>query len=367
MNKTKFQISDFKFQIKRPSKPANARFEIQNYICPVKHKTIPPQLNLLPDGEKEGMRGSNPANFKFEILNLKLSFFVLALLFFPCLIQGAFDGNGYSARQRALADASATLGGSDAVFSNPACLARVKTRGLSTTYSRLCPLLSDGSNISDGNIGVSLPLKNACAGIGYHTRNLDGLYRESTVALGCGFGLSGDLSAGLNINLLSLSYGKIGYSESNPYFGSNGWEKNAVSVDAGLLLGLSEKVLFGLRLQNANEPDLGLGAACPLERCLTAGISYRGASSVFVCDVSASSGENRLSAGIEQFISVKAFAVRGGVSCNSRNSASLTAGFGWNIGPVSLDYAYSCPLTGIAETDSHIFTLCFSFGARNNP
>jgi len=111
---------------------------------------------------------------------------ILYCLLSPFVVQtfAAFENTGTGARGAALGDTYVAVG--DDILSlmyNPAGLAQVHTKEVTSEYSRLFTGLTDGSNLSQSYLGYGQPIRwGGTMSFGWKQLSLDNLYTERTLS-----------------------------------------------------------------------------------------------------------------------------------------------------------------------------------------
>lgn len=253
---------------------------------------------------------------------------------------GAFEDVGMGARPLGMGSAFvANADGAEAVFWNPAGIARLDERELTMSYVELYGLVSYNSlsyaqRMKIGSIGFGL----------VSSSDVDGVYRETTLALSAAREFYSNLSAGTNIRYLS-SAANTGDIEIG---GGKG-----LALDMGcqyraymdmLFLGVSFQNLISYVSYNRNaikdipgkkyseRPDFSykIGAGVDL-RCL----SHRARNTILAAEFS----DGHVHIGTEYTLR-DVVAVRAGFKMGNALTSSITAGFGLKLSAFSLDYAY---------------------------
>jgi hypothetical protein len=320
---------------------------------------------------------------------LMRAFIALGLLSFPALIaQAAFEDTGTGARPTALAGTYASQ--ADDVLSlmyNPAGLARLEEKELTSEYSRLYAGLSDGSNLSQYFLGYGQPIRTGgTLALGWKQFSLDDLYKERTFALGYGEWVTSRVAAGFTLKQLHLSYGVPSMSVDDAgnitggapsLFARNGASKTTYSADLGTLVKLRETTTLGIALQDINQPNIALSPddedvvpltirtaiSQALPRRLTLGLGLT------VRESQPGSKDQTWAASAEKWWATDTFGdlgLRGSYAHGSRQFRQMVMGAGYRFSRIQLDYAFIFNITGVGLGDTmgtHRFSMSFRFGA----
>lgn len=313
-------------------------------------------------------------------------------------LQSAFDDLGVGGRAPAMADTFVSLADdANTVLYNPAGLVQLSEGEITTQYGQLLRGLDDGSNLGTTYLGYAHPLRRGYStfGAAYHNFKADNLFTERTIVLSYGqrlnvelFGWQGIWSGGVNLKQLYHQYEPDRFTENalndagvasntaDPLFQS-GYGKAAYAADAGLLYQFGRKYQYsaGMAITNINRPDVSLNnAGDKVPQSMKFGLAYRPRWGSISTEVKrtkrlASASDTDISFGGERNIpltSLGALILRGGYAEGSRGFKALTAGLGYMYSRFRLDYAFSFPISNLADTQgSH--RIAFSFRLGNAP
>jgi len=305
---------------------------------------------------------------------------------------GAFEDIGTGARGTALGSNYVSMG--DDVLSlmyNPAALARVHQKQITTEYSRLYTGLSDGSSLSQYYLGYGQPIQwGGTLAMGVKQFKLDSLYTERTLSLGYGEWITPKVAIGGALKQLYHSFGVPSMVVDNNgniqsgtpnFFAQNGNSNTAYSADLGVLYHMTERRTLGVSIQDINEPNIALNPAdheivprkvqmslaYAAERRLTLGaglMNEQGLSNEQDYTWTGSAEKSwKLSEGDE-------IAVRGSLATGSREFQQGVVGAGYRINSIELDYAFVFNLSGMTPGNTmgtHRFSLTYQFGPVGVP
>jgi Tfp pilus assembly protein PilF len=199
------------------------------------------------------------------------------------------------------------------------------------------------------------------------TLSLDSLYSESRLRIAWAYPLKERLWAGLALARMGVTYG------SDPLYPvlDGTTEMSAMGLDIGAIYS-GEGADFGLSIQNANEPDLGIKYANKVDRKITLGMALKRQTFTWNSDLSLSGQDVKIKTGAEVPVMREAYGdrlqARGGFSVGSRDYRSLAAGFGYRRASYRVDYSFVYPLSGLADTmGSHQLGLFVAWGEPRGP
>jgi hypothetical protein len=327
-----------------------------------------------------------------NLIKILFALFASSLFSRPSSLFAAFENTGTGARGAALGDNYAAMG--DDVHSlmyNPAALARVQQKEISTEYSRLYTGLSDGSNLSQSFLGYGQPISwGGTVAIGWKQFSLDQLYRERTLSLGYGEWLTENIAIGGAVKQLYHSFGVPNMIVDNNgnvqsgtpnFFAQNGNSNTAYSADLGALYKWSGRSTLGVSIQDVNEPNIALNPAdheivprtirvansYEADRHLTMGLGMTREQNLTsqTDTIWTGSAEKmwRLVAGDE-------VTIRGSVATGSREFQQAALGAGYLLNQFQIDYAFVFNLTGItpgSTAGTHRFSVTYRFGPKGIP
>jgi len=251
------------------------------------------------------------------------------------------------------------------VLGQPAALANLADTELSVSYGRLFVGLSDDSHISNSSVLLGIPLKKYIGlGVGYQSLALNSVYSENTAILASGASMGYGIRAGVAAKMLTVAYGRDGYTDIDPVFIANGMSKSALDGDAGIVWQASPKTSFAYVRNNMLGANLGLAETATITPCDILSVGYR--EQDFACDIEdrQNNGENRTIIGIEKCLVNRLLALRLGLGWGDNEYRNVSAGFGINLLQFSVDYAFEYPMSGIEGTSgTHYLTIFTHFGA----
>ena len=284
------------------------------------------------------------------------------------LASAAFEDLGAGARPISMGNAFAAVADdANTIYYNPAGLGQLKHPQLTAGYGQLYMGLSDGSNIGNGFIGVTTPLRDGqwgTLGFGALNLSLTGAYEEDTFFLSYGRQVYGSLYAGGSLKLLKQSFASDAYTQADPLFTQHGRQASATSVDLGLLYRASPYIVLSGGLRDANDPSVGVAQGDKVPHALVLGGAYYQRSFVLGGSLTKKDGDTDLALGGERWFYRHFVAGRGGFEFGSRNLRNLTMGLGARLGNAQVDYAFVLPLSGITNTSgSHRVSLTLRFGS----
>ncbi|PKM97918.1 MAG: hypothetical protein CVU79_05955 [Elusimicrobia bacterium HGW-Elusimicrobia-3] len=287
--------------------------------------------------------------------------------------RAAFEDVETGPRASAMAGAYAAQSeGISSIFYNPAGIIGATRYEAALAQQKLYLGLTDGSAISRGAIAFGLPLSFGgsywgTAAVGMDTLSLDSLYSESRLRIAWAYPLKERLWAGLALARMGVTYG------SDPLYPvlDGTTEMSAMGLDIGAIYS-GEGADFGLSIQNANEPDLGIKYANKVDRKITLGMALKRQTFTWNSDLSLSGQDVKIKTGAEVPVMREAYGdrlqARGGFSVGSRDYRSLAAGFGYRRASYRVDYSFVYPLSGLADTmGSHQLGLFVAWGEPRGP
>ena len=333
------------------------------------------------------------AKGKWQMDFIKKSLFILLLAichlpFAMPSVYAAFEDTGTGARGTALGDAYVAMG--DDLLSlayNPAALARVNQKELTSEYAKLFAGLSDGSSLSQTYLSYGQPIPwGGTLAIGWKQFSLDELYKERTLSLGYGEWLTSDIAIGGALKQLYHSFGVPNIVVDNNgniqsgtpnFFAQNGNSQTTYAADLGMLYRMTDQHTLGISIFNVNEPNIALSPADHdvVSREIRAALAYeRNRHLTFGAalqtrqaldnerDVVATGAAERtwsLEGGDQ-------VALRGSFASGSRDYRQMNLGAGYRIGDLQVDYAFVFNLGGISLGDTsgtHRFSFSYRFGS----
>jgi len=261
---------------------------------------------------------------------------------------------------------TAVPGGAEAICSNPATLLELSSPELTAVYGRLFSGLSDDSTIGQGYFGFAAPVKRYLAGnagFAWSDTRLSDAYSESSYSVSYATTVYRGIGAGVTLKYMRRSYVSDSYTAVDPVFAS-GNSAGALGADLGFFYRPKPDYAFGLSFKNLNKPDLGLASADRLPVEVHAGASYLMRSSLLDVDAAFAGPDYTVAAGAE-YAFQRRFSLRMGLAAGNDSRRNVNVGFGGRFGLAAFDYAFSLPISGIANTSgSHRLAFSFRFGAE---
>jgi hypothetical protein len=324
------------------------------------------------------------------LMRILFALFASSLLARPSSLHAAFEDTGTGSRATALGDAYVAMG--DDLLSlayNPAALASVKEKELTSEYAKLFTGLSDGSNLSQTYLSYGQPIPwGGTLAVGWKQLSLDDLYKERTLSLGYGEWLTSDIAIGGTLKQLYHSFGVPNIVVDNNgnvrsgtpnFFAQNGNSQTAYGADLGVLYRPTDRHTLGISILNINEPNIALSpadheivpreirAALAYERSrhLTFGAALQTKQSLDNSNDTIATGAAERTWAIEGNDQV---AIRGSLATGSRDYHQVNLGAGYRLGELQVDYAFVFNLGGITLGDTsgtHRFSFTYRFGAVN--
>ncbi len=258
---------------------------------------------------------------------------------------------------------------SDGMYYNPAGLGTIKRMEIGTSYGKLYLNLKDRSDLSEGSVGIVYPVRKkdeksfhiGTFGLSVRYFSLAGLYNENTVGLYYGRKMLKLLYIGGGLKIFNLVYGKDAYTDVNPVF-TNTNSKTNIGIDFGLMSHIAKDFVIGFKIENINQPDIGLKYNDPVPIKLGTGLIYKTRSLVAGSDLTFQHGLLVLNAGIEK-VFFRYFKLRGGFGIGSKNYRRLNTGFGYESKNIFIDWGMYYPLSGIQATyGTHKLSFGYRFG-----
>lgn len=317
---------------------------------------------------------------------------LLALVVAPA--RAAFEDLGAGARAPGMGNAFVPIADDVyAIYYNPAGLGLLERPQLGTSYTVLFPGLRDASNLSSSFIGYAQPLAEGRRGTlatAWNSFTLDSLYREDSLYLGYGrrwldFEDRGELYAGANLKYLRGAFGSfpeagsavptgglVGGGRGDPVLNGSR-SQSALDSDAGLLYRLGKSYSAGLGVMHVNSPNVAFsgGASDRLPPAVKLGLGYRSLISNLAVQYDtqrspAGARDQTFTAAAERWfpkLFLGDIGLRGGLSVGAREYKQLSAGLSYRTRRMSVDYALTLPIGGIAASiSSHRVALTFRFG-----
>jgi len=314
-------------------------------------------------------------------------FFAVTLYILPSTLHAAFEDTGTGARAAALAGGYVAAG--DDVLSllyNPAGLATVDRKEVTSEYAKLFAGLSDGSNISQTFLAYGQPVKwGGTMAVSWKQFSLEGLYKERTLSLGYGEWITSKVAAGFALKQLhheftapTMSVDDAGSVQNvaPSFFSQYGNSNTAYSADLGFLIKPLDRYTVGVSIQDFNEPNVALNPADHevVSKTVRLGLAYDGPRDLKLMGGMTShkglahSQDVTWTGAAEKWWSKKedgAFATRGSLSTGSRDFTQVALGAAYNLHMFQIDYAFLFNIGGIGIGDTagtHRFSLTYRFG-----
>lgn len=265
----------------------------------------------------------------------------LATLSLALPVKAAFQLTPQSVRSSALAS-SFMPGEAASLFTNPAGIAQMASGQASFMYAKPFAGLP-GVALGLSSMALALPTPIATFGLGLALFDASGLKQERTFAISLARQfVSGRLKVGLTGKQLHHSY-KVGsdpLAQRDPIF-QNGTSKNALSLDAGLMMHVIGPLKLAVAARNLNEPDVGLASEDRVPREIQAGAYLeingflRLSSDLFYRDAGFGPSSQQILPlfGAETRVSEQ-LSIRLGA-----NPLEFTGGLGFRTGRLGIDYA----------------------------
>lgn len=307
----------------------------------------------------------------------------------PSTLYAAFEDKGTGARPTALGDTYVAGGGDvHSLMYNPAGLAFLHEKMVTSEYSKLYAGLSDGSNLSQYYLAYGQPIKwgGTLAG-GWKQFSLDDLYVERTLSLGYGEWITDRVAVGGAVKQLYHSFGAPSIVVNNSgqiqsgtpqFFAQNGNSNTAYGADLGAVLRLDYRNTLGLSVMDVNEPNIALSPSDHeiVPRTVRLGLAHdhgRGLSllgSLMTRESLANQRDTVVTGASEKWWNTNAsdaVAVRGSLAVGNREYRSFAMGASYRFQKYQLDYAFTFNIGGIGLGDTagtHRFSLSYRFGVK---
>jgi outer membrane protein OmpA-like peptidoglycan-associated protein len=286
-------------------------------------------------------------------------------------VEGDFEDKGYSARATGMNNAFVAVADDGyALYYNSAGLSLLNDIEVGTTYGRLFAGLRD--SLQQAIFVVSYPLKNiGTIGFGYTGFSVvdasnNALYNEDIAAISVGKNMSEifklPIHVGINLKLLSKTYGRDEYSQYYTVLEKYGYRKNSLTADVGFIYAITEENIVGVSIHNVTQPNTGVYYTNILPLTFYGGIARK--IKTLTLGLSISYQHQVLTSanfGVEKWFlhkMYKTLAIRGGLGIGTNEYKVLTLGVGyyprisrmWGIG---IDYAFVYPFSGIKNVTTH--------------
>jgi hypothetical protein len=304
----------------------------------------------------------------------------------------AFEDKGTGARGTALGDTYVAMG--DDILSlayNPAALARVRQKEVTSEYAKLFAGLSDGSSLSQTYLAYGQPVSwGGTLAASWKQFGLDDLYKERTLSLGYGEWLTSEIAIGAAVKQLHHSFGVPNIIVDNSgniqsgtpeFFAQNGNSQTAYSADLGMLYRWTDKHTLGISIQDINQPNIALSSDDHeiVPRTLRIGMSYARnrylqlAAAIQSREYLNNQRDTIATGAAERFWKMQdgdQVSLRGSFAAGSREYRQFAFGSGYEMGSLSFDYAFVFNLGGITLGDTsgtHRFSMNYRFGQILEP
>lgn len=315
---------------------------------------------------------------------------VFCLLFTPFAVptHAAFEDKGTGARQTAMGDTFVSAGQDvHSLMVNPAGLAGLRQKMVTSEYSKLYAGLSDGSSLAQYFMGYGQPVKwGGTLALGWKQFSLDDLYTERTMSLGYGEWITDRVAAGLAFKQLYHSFGEPNIIVDNSgqvqagrpqFFAQNGNSNTAYSTDLGVLIRMSRRDLVGLSILDINEPNIALAAddRDKVARTIRVGMTHdasRGltlSGSLMSREALDNQRDTTLTGAVEKWWKLRdeqSVAARGSLATGSREFRQMGTGASYKMQSFQIDYAFVFNIAGVGIGDTagtHRFSFSYRWGA----
>lgn len=311
-------------------------------------------------------------------------------LLLPVALYADYEDLGCGARAAGMADAFVGL--ADDIYAlsyNPSGISLIGRKTLAMSYNKLHWGFDDKSQLNDSFAGYVHPILSVpkwlqkrflgvtdwgALGVGIKYFKADTLYAENAFMLAYAKPFSSRLSAGMNLKILSKSYGSTLYTENSidfsgstygvdPVFAS-GYSKTNVAFDVASHYKFDRGFSMGLVLKNLNQPNTGLKDVNKLPLQINTGLCYSFKNNNILLDAEHKENESLISSGFESWLMKKRFALRAGLQIGSRSLFNICCGLSYNLKKnFRFDYAAALPQGGIKNTmGSHRISIVMFFG-----
>lgn len=167
-------------------------------------------------------------------------FLLIVIILFQLSVE-SFSQYAPGAKQNGIANSDVALANDVfSIFTNPSALSNIKNREAGVYYS---PAPFGLKELSNGAVAYSEPFSFGNLGVGITTYGFE-LYRENRILLAYSYNHSDEYFFGLAINLHTVSISKYG-------------SDNAVYVNLGSLIYLTDQLRWGFSASNANRASWG--------------------------------------------------------------------------------------------------------------
>ena len=300
----------------------------------------------------------------------------------------AFEDTGTGARPTAMGGTYVVVGDDvQSLMYNPAGLAQMDRREVTSEYSKLYAGLTDGSNISQYFFGYGQRIKyGGTVAFGWKQLSLDNLYVERTLSMGYGEWITERVAAGFALKQLHHSFAIPNQIVDNSgnitagtpdFFQRYGNSNSAYGIDIGVLARLTGRHTLGLSIQDVNEPNIALSNEYRriVPRTTRIGLSYQVPEGALLSGALSmrQTFSNRTdytwTGAAERPWILRSGAIvglRGSLAKGSREFQQIATGPYYRTGGFQLDYTMVFNFSGISFGDTagtHRFSLTYRFGA----
>ena len=223
------------------------------------------------------------------LLRFILAVTLYALPFTLNTAHAAFEDTGTGARAAALAGGYVAASGDVlSLLYNPAGLADVNRKEVTSEYAKLYAGLSDGSNLSQTFLAYGQPIRwGGTVAVSWKQFSLENMYTERTLSMGYGEWITPKVAAGFAFNQLyhaftapNISVDDAGNSQPGApsFFSRYGNSNTAYGADLGFLIKPMDRYTVGVAIQNFNEPNVALSPTDHevVSKTIRLGLAYDG-------------------------------------------------------------------------------------------
>ena len=287
---------------------------------------------------------------------------LLALAAVPA--RASFDDVPLSPRNAALVDSNAADVTDAAGFLlNPAAAGGIRRYEVFAVEQKLYNGLTDGSNISRNVIAFGAPFKWGTLVAGINDFTGGSVYSETDEFFGFGRPAFHDkFWFGGTLHMLGVSYASDQYTAVNPVL-SKGTTKSAMGLDIGMTY-FAKNYNLAFVIDDANQPDLGIGAPDPVDRKIHLSGSFHPLNALTLdSSLNLIGTETRLAFGGEIHQPRSNYFFRVGADLGAEDYRTLAFGLGYRTKNLQFDYAMSLPLSGVQTTlGNQQFSVTGRFG-----
>lgn len=305
------------------------------------------------------------------MIKLKISIISISLLICPWLVKSyaaVFEEIGTSVRAMGMGNCFvAVQKDANTMFYNPAGLVKLNKKQFSLSYAQLAVGIGEEST-GDNVVALAVPLGNSGIVVGGNVlmRSLSGIYFEDSYGISVAGLLFSNLSVGVNLKLLTISF--RGYVlENNNFFKENGSVRTGTAVDIGIITKLPYGFLAGASIKNVNQPNLAFAADVEDKVPMTVrgGMSYQDIKSLglIVADIVKDENGIEISAGIEKPVLNNRIKLRSGISClwsgiaSNASAYNVSVGAGISFKKMVIDYAFTFKVGDLTGYQNHRFGI----------